>query len=252
MKLLGGTWVHLTGACAPCRGIQGCNSKRAGCKDASWLGMQRGTLQEETQVELSGRCMGALCWRGIAEACMGVHLPGGCTAAPRRSGCTAVTWWRAHRESSQGIHLAGEGVGTSRLPAQHPPASAPSLHRPCTAHASGRCRPVPTGRGRRFSGPATRRSPSSSMRTPAIPPRRLFSPPRGGARRRRGRRGTGRKSYRPGVLMYGQRDLFRARAALGTSRRHTPPAHIPNHCKVFPRRVAAAGPPFRGAPRWGA
>lgn len=59
------------------------------------------------------------------------------------------------------------------------PRPAPSLHRPRTAHASGRCRPVPTGRGRSFSGPARRRSPSSSLRISPPSPSLLAAPRRG-------------------------------------------------------------------------
>lgn len=104
--------------------------------------------------------------------------------APCRRGCTSRGDAQLHpagvaarlspggghtQKALRGCTAQDAGIGAPRLPAQHPPASAPSLHRPCTAHASGRCRPVPTGRGRGFSGPA-RRSPSPSPRTPATPP----------------------------------------------------------------------------------
>lgn len=91
------------------------------------------------------------------------------------------------RTSQWGSHGAPEvqPAGGRRPPvcvsvpgAPHPRTSSPAPHRPRTAHAWGRCRPVPTGRERSFSGLAKRRSPSSSSSPSSLcASPRLLSPP---------------------------------------------------------------------------
>lgn len=116
------------------------------------------------------------------------------------------------RTSQWGSHGAPEvqPAGGRRPPvcvsvpgAPHPRTSSPAPHRPRTAHAWGRCRPVPTGRERSFSGLAKRRSPSSSsspssfslrIPPPSLSPRKSYRA-RDGARSRHGGRMWGRVGW---------------------------------------------------------